>query len=333
MRKTSNLITKYQCILCFFQKPTEPTTTTTTTTTEPKTTSSTTTTTTTTTTTVAPVSGNLKCYEIVVNHMKFPLLWWQQLTINYLALWMIQASNLFYRSLQLWLLYQRQLDRHQANQKLENTSGPRRIQHVFWPNLLPNWTSRTASVISKNIQLFRSTSELINPNDNGGIFYLEANKTEYFVYNLPGTPNATSAVKAAEGSCGNGTSDQYIVIEWTEAGQINQMNLTFHLNTTTSTKEFSLSEAVFNLSSNIVPNNNRSFTFYHVGSVFEIPKDRSYYCTRSQSLNLTDSAASKNTVGTVSVSHVLLEAYHSSSKADYSNSIDCDAINTPGNRI
>lgn len=158
------------------------------------------------------------------------------------------------------------------------------------------------------------------------LFKIEPNKTEYFIYNLPGTGNDT---KSAKGSCGNGTTDQYIIIEWTEDGQVNHLNLTFHLNVTT--KEFSLTESVFNLSSNVIPNNDKSLIFYRVGNFFEIPKDRSYYCTRVQSLNLTDSATSKTVVGTVSVSHVLLEAYHSAQNKQYSSSIDCDAINTPGN--
>lgn len=156
-------------------------------------------------------------------------------------------------------------------------------------------------------------------------FETEPNKTEYFVYNLPGTGNDT---KSAKGSCG--TIEQYIVIDWLENGQENTLNLTFHLNATT--KEFSLTEGVLNVSSNVIPNYNQSLVFYHVGSFFEIPKDRSYYCTRVQSLNLTDSATpNSTTVGTFSVSHVLLEAFHSAQNKQYSSSIDCDAINTPGN--
>lgn len=143
---------------------------------------------------------------------------------------------------------------------------------------------------------------------------------------MPGTGNDT---KSAKGSCGNGTTDQYIVIEWLVEGEVNTLHLTFHLNATT--KEFSLTESVFNLSSNVIPNNNKTLVFYRVGSFFEIPKDRSYYCTRVQSLNLTDSATADNVVGTVSVSHVLLEAFHSAQNKQYSSSIDCDAINTPGN--
>lgn len=156
----------------------------------------------------------------------------------------------------------------------------------------------------------------------------EPNNTKYFVYNLPKTNG--DEFQKSKGSCGNGTTDQNILIEWLVDDQPNSLNLTFRLNQTSTPKEFSLHEAVFNLSANIVPNNNQSFIFYRVGSVFDSPKERSYHCTRDQVANLTDSETSSNVVATVTVSHVQLEAYHSGQSKKYSSAIDCDAINTPG---
>lgn len=134
------------------------------------------------------------------------------------------------------------------------------------------------------------------------------------------------------GSCGNinGTSDQFIVIYWPDKDVTNMMNMTFKLNHTTN--EFSLNKVVFNLDKGIFPNdsNSSSHSYYHVGSFFETPKQNSYHCTRSQMLNLTNSENSNVTIGTVSFSHTLLEAYHEGKNKQFSTSIDCDAINTPG---
>lgn len=149
------------------------------------------------------------------------------------------------------------------------------------------------------------------------------NKTGYEVYNLPG-----DAESNITGSCGNGTSNQNIVIEWTDKNGPNTMNLTFHLNETA--KEFSLFEVAFNLSAGTLPNvaKQRKLEFYHVGNAFVTPKDRSYHCTRIQSLNLTDS--DKAVVGTVSYIKTLLQAYHTGGAGQLSTAVDCDAINTPG---
>lgn len=130
------------------------------------------------------------------------------------------------------------------------------------------------------------------------------------------------------GSCGNGIKYQYIFIEWTDKNGPNTMNLTFHLNETA--KEFSLVEAAFNLSAETLPNvaKKTKLEFHHVGSAFVTPKDRSYHCTRVQSLNLT--SIDGTTVGTVSFSKTLLQAFHKGEPGQLSTAVDCDAINTPG---
>lgn len=156
------------------------------------------------------------------------------------------------------------------------------------------------------------------------------NNTKYFVYNIPEVSESS-----VTGSCGNanGTSDQYILIHWSDKNASNMMNMTFKLNHTTN--EFSLDKFSFNLNKTIFPNDSNltSYSYYHVGSFFETPKQNSYYCTRMQVLNLTNSENpenSTNVVGTVTFSHTLLEAYHDGNSKHFSTSIDCDAISTPG---
>lgn len=147
------------------------------------------------------------------------------------------------------------------------------------------------------------------------------NKVKYFVYNIPkDSPSKVS------GSCGNGTSAQYINIHWSDRNMTNSLNMTFILNTT---NEFSLNEVGFELDKALFPidSNLSSHSFYHVGSVFETPKDHAYHCTRLQVLNITNSA---NETGTVSFSHTLWEAFHVGNNEQFSTAIDCDAISTPG---
>lgn len=152
----------------------------------------------------------------------------------------------------------------------------------------------------------------------------------YKIINLPGSDD--DLPKAAYGSCGNtNQTDQYIVIEWRENDDVNSLNLIFRLNKT-KTPEFSLYKAIFNLSSKVVPNSGQNRTvLYHIGNILENPKDRSYHCTKVRTFNLTKAPAEKSELaGTFSLSSVLVEAYHSANNKNYSNSIDCEGMNTPG---
>lgn len=132
------------------------------------------------------------------------------------------------------------------------------------------------------------------------------------------------------GTCGNGINDQFVMIKWNVTSASNSMNMTFKLNQTTH--EYALHELGFSLSKEILPNANQTEVLYHrVGSAFETHEDKSYHCTRGQLLNLTTISNSSDVVGTVSFSNTLLEAYHKGESKQYSTSIDCDAISTPGN--
>lgn len=157
--------------------------------------------------------------------------------------------------------------------------------------------------------------------------YFLDNKTEHLIYNIPKDTQST-----VNGSCGNvnDTNDQFILIHWLDKDALNTLNMTFKLNHTKN--EFSLNKIVFNLDKAIFPNgtNRTSYAYYHVGSFFGTPKHNAYHCTRPQILNLTNSENSTDVIGTVSFSHTLLEAYHEGKNSQFSTSIDCDAINTPG---
>lgn len=137
--------------------------------------------------------------------------------------------------------------------------------------------------------------------------------------------NDTSKVRS--GSCGNGSTDQNIEIGWNENDATNTLLLTFALNGS----DFYLKEIAAELSSNILPNEKNSSTeLNHVKSVFKIPKDRSYHCTKVTSWNLTSAEVNGTEVGFIDFSHVLMQAYHTGAKKDFSQSVDCDAMNTPG---
>lgn len=141
-------------------------------------------------------------------------------------------------------------------------------------------------------------------------------------------PNITSQV--SDGNCGNGSTDQYIVISWKEESAPNTLSLTFG----TDGKKYFLKEIVADLSTKIVPSaaNQNSTKFYHVANVYETPKDRSFHCTRVQSWNLTNTEVNGTRVGSIDLSHVLMQAYLTEQNKGFSQSIDCDAMNTPGKR-
>lgn len=152
---------------------------------------------------------------------------------------------------------------------------------------------------------------------------------QYKVYNVPGTVGDDFV--NTTGFCGNETTAQYMVISWTENSDVNTLNLTFNLNSTTQPKEYTLSKAVFNLSASVIPGSTERMVIYHVGSFFEIQKSRSYHCTRPQTLNLTvDTDVKPELRGNVTLTHVAIEAYRSDENRKLSQAIDCDAINTPG---
>lgn len=141
--------------------------------------------------------------------------------------------------------------------------------------------------------------------------------------NVPKTSTVTS------GSCGNGTDDQNIVLEWKTGGDLNTMLLGFHLNQTD--KEFALNGITFELNTAQLPNGkNETVKFYHVSKEFVAPYDMSYHCNREQTLNLTLNEKSTATIGTVTLSHLTLEAFHKGKSDQFSTASDCDAINTPG---
>lgn len=150
------------------------------------------------------------------------------------------------------------------------------------------------------------------------------NKTNYILYNIP-----SNTYSNVSGSCGNDTSDQSIHIEWEDDSVFNTLNMTFKLDQ--HTKEYSLHKVAFGLKQALLPNakNESEFKFYHVGNLFVTQQDRSYYCNRPQIVNLTSTENSTNVVGTVIFSKTLVEAYHKGENK-WSSSIDCDAINTPG---
>lgn len=146
----------------------------------------------------------------------------------------------------------------------------------------------------------------------------DANHTVHLPYNMP---NVSSQIS---GSCGNGSSDQFIVIEWMDKEAANTVNLTFGQ----KAQEYMLKEIAFNLSENVVPKPALQ-KLYLVGNVFETHQDKSYHCTRDQKWNLTDQAVNGTDVGVIKLSHVVMEAYHTAANKEFSTAIDCDAMNTP----
>lgn len=150
------------------------------------------------------------------------------------------------------------------------------------------------------------------------------NKTQSGLFNLPDE----KLTHVNSGSCSNDT--QEIELSWGVAEAKNAVLMRFSSNTTLG--EFKLSEIVFNfnVSANI-PNAaaNQSQTLYHVADEFITPLKRSYYCTKVQNFNLTNSEASNVTIAKVELSQLHIEAFHTKDNNQYSEVKDCESPGTP----
>lgn len=142
----------------------------------------------------------------------------------------------------------------------------------------------------------------------------------------------TNQTQVSTGSCGNGTADQKIGVQWGPANHSSSFLLLFSINTTTHA--FSVKQIVFLIDgTELAQSKNETIKLYHTGNIFATPIEFSYHCTKVQTLNLTKSEVGKDVIGTVRVSHVQLEAYHKADSTQFSTAKDCDAIDTPGNNL
>lgn len=131
------------------------------------------------------------------------------------------------------------------------------------------------------------------------------------------------------GLCGDGKSDQFIMIHWTESGRRNLMNLTFHRNR--NSHEYSLNRIDFNLSAKLLPNGSDEMMAFHRSgeNFFEIPVGMSYLCFRGDQFVLTSSEHLNRSVGTVRFSRIMADAYRTTKLQQFSTAIDCRAVGTP----
>lgn len=135
-------------------------------------------------------------------------------------------------------------------------------------------------------------------------------------------PNDTA--KVITGSCGNGSSDQFVTIGW--AG--NTLNLTFGLKE--KEKNFMLKEIAVELASGVVPGTENSTKLYSVEPTAETPRDKSYHCTRVLPVGLFNATVNGTKVGHIDFSHSQIQAFRSEKNQNFSLSVDCDGIGTPG---
>lgn len=133
----------------------------------------------------------------------------------------------------------------------------------------------------------------------------------------------------APGSCGNGTDDQKIVVQWGPVSSRSSFLMLFSLNSTTH--KYSLTKIQIALNANELPNGrNETLTLWHTGEHFSTPKGMSYQCGRSPILNLTDGKKSNKTVAWAFLSQFRIEAYHKGNKAEFSYAKECDPANLAG---
>lgn len=61
---------------------------------------------------------------------------------------------------------------------------------------------------------------------------------------------------------------------------------------------------------------------------FKTPEKMSYHCTRVQKFNMSETISGNETIGTISVGHVQVEAFRSANATGFSTVHDCDSSET-----
>lgn len=139
----------------------------------------------------------------------------------------------------------------------------------------------------------------------------------------------SQTINQVNGLCGDGKSDQYIMIHWTESGRNNLMNLTFHRNQ--KSHDYSLNRIDFNLTAKLLPNgSDEMLIFHHSGeNFFEIPVGMAYRCFRGDKFVLKSSEYSNHSIGTISFPRIMADAYRTTKLQQFSTAIDCRVVGTP----
>lgn len=136
------------------------------------------------------------------------------------------------------------------------------------------------------------------------------------VYTIP-----VNDSEIVSGSCGDGTSDQNITIEWIDKNLVNTMDLLFKFYPETNL--YSLNAIIFDINASIFPNGSAHISKYlYVGDDFWAPEGWSYHCDKWQTVELS-SESRRYVMGTVDLTNMQFEASLTDNIEQFSKPVEC----------
>lgn len=141
-------------------------------------------------------------------------------------------------------------------------------------------------------------------------------KTSYTDYIVP-----TNDSYIVSGSCGDGTSDQNISIQWSDKNLNNTMDLLFKFYP--ETKLYSLNAITFDINAAILPNGSAQMSKYlYVGDDFWAPTGWSFHCNKWQTVELS-SENRRYLMGTLNLTNIQFEASLTGNIEAFSEPVEC----------
>lgn len=135
------------------------------------------------------------------------------------------------------------------------------------------------------------------------------------IYNIP-----VQNSQIINGSCGDGSSDQYITIEWADKNLVSTMDLFFKFY---ETHVYVLNELLFEINVAIFPNGTKnSLKYLYIGDDFWAPEGWSYHCTKVQSVELSGENR-RYIMGTVTLTNIQFEATLTGNIIHFSKPYQC----------
>lgn len=141
-------------------------------------------------------------------------------------------------------------------------------------------------------------------------------KSSYTDYNVP-----TNDSYIVSGSCGDGTSDQNMSIQWSDKNLNNTMDLLFKFYPETNL--YSLNAITFDINAAILPNGSAQMSKYlYVGDDFWAPTGWSFHCNKWQTVELS-SENRRYLMGTLNLTNIQFEASLTSNIETFSKPVEC----------
>lgn len=147
------------------------------------------------------------------------------------------------------------------------------------------------------------------------VFIVADGKADRYVYDIPHEQS-----RIVSGSCGDGTSDQNITIEWTANNLTSTMDLIFKFY---ENHIYTLYGITFDLNVAMFPRGLKHNQVYmYIGDDFWAPDTWSYHCTKKQTVELSCENR-RYIMGTLTLTNIQFEATLTGNIEHFSKPYEC----------